>query len=144
MQLEKRVESVIWFFNNEEVSTRTLETRDPEQFGQWFAQAQKEYQAFAQNRGMTFKAPDQPRNTVLDKTYQSEQPAPNYFSYFITFLPILLGLFLLWVIFSRQMKGGSAGGAMAFGKSPARMLTREQIKVAFKDVAGCEEAKRRT
>ena len=36
---------------------------------------------------------------------------------------------------------GSAGGAMNFGKSPAKMLTREQIKVTFKDVAGCEEAK---
>ncbi len=135
-----KVSDVIWFYNNQEMSTRTLEQQNPEQFSQWFAQAQKEYTAFEQNRGLGFKAADQPRNTVLDKTYTNEQPATNYFSIFITFLPILLGLFLLYVIFSRQMKG-SAGGAMNFGKSPAKMLTREQIKVTFKDVAGCEEAK---
>ncbi len=56
--------------------------------------------------------------------------------------PILL-LIGVWVYFMRQMQGGGAGGrgAMSFGKSKARMLNADQIKVNFGDVAGCDEAK---
>jgi cell division protease FtsH len=56
--------------------------------------------------------------------------------------PILL-LIGVWVYFMRQMQGGGAGGrgAMSFGKSKAKMLNAEQLKVSFKDVAGCDEAK---
>jgi cell division protease FtsH len=55
--------------------------------------------------------------------------------------PILL-LIAVWVYFMRQMQGGAGGrGAMSFGKSKARMLTADQIKVTFNDVAGVEEAK---
>ena len=135
-----QVADVIWFFNNQELSTKALERQDPETYSQWFAQAKAEHDSFEANKGMAFRAADQPRNAALDKTFQSEQPPTNYFGYFITFLPILLGLFILWIIFSRQMKGG-ASGAMTFGKSPAKMLSKEDIKVTFKDVAGCEEAK---
>lgn len=42
----------------------------------------------------------------------------------------------------RQMQGGGGrGGAMSFGKSRARMMTEDQVKVNFNDVAGCDEAK---
>jgi cell division protease FtsH len=52
---------------------------------------------------------------------------------------ILLGL---WVFFMRQMQGGGGGrGAMSFGKSKARLLNEDQVKVTFADVAGVEEAK---
>ncbi len=55
--------------------------------------------------------------------------------------PILL-LIAVWVYFMRQMQGGGAGrGAMSFGKSRARMLNADQVKVTFNDVAGVEEAK---
>ncbi len=55
--------------------------------------------------------------------------------------PILL-LIAVWVYFMRQMQGGAGGrGAMSFGKSRARMLAADQIKVTFNDVAGVEEAK---
>ncbi len=55
--------------------------------------------------------------------------------------PILL-LIAVWVYFMRQMQGGGGGrGAMSFGKSRARMLSADQVKVTFNDVAGCEEAK---
>ena len=58
----------------------------------------------------------------------------NWFPLFI-----LIGL---WIFFMRQMQGGGAGrGAMSFGKSKARMLSEDQIKVTFADVAGVEEAK---
>jgi len=39
------------------------------------------------------------------------------------------------------MQGGGKGGAMSFGKSKAKLLNEEQIKISFKDVAGCDEAK---
>ncbi|HKY89750.1 MAG TPA: ATP-dependent metallopeptidase FtsH/Yme1/Tma family protein, partial [Nevskiaceae bacterium] len=55
--------------------------------------------------------------------------------------PILL-LIAVWVYFMRQMQGGGGGrGALSFGKSRARMLTADQVKVTFNDVAGVEEAK---
>ena len=41
----------------------------------------------------------------------------------------------------RQMQGGGGKGAMSFGKSKARLLSEDQIKTTFSDVAGCDEAK---
>jgi len=60
---------------------------------------------------------------------------------FISWFPMLL-LIAVWIFFMRQMQGGGAGrGAMSFGKSKARMLGEDQVKVTFNDVAGVEEAK---
>ena len=62
-------------------------------------------------------------------------------SIFINWFPLLL-LVGVWIFFMRQMQGGAGGrGAMSFGKSKARMLTEEQNKTTFEDVAGVEEAK---
>jgi len=48
----------------------------------------------------------------------------------------------LWIFFMRQMQGGGGGrGAMSFGKSKAKLLNEDQVKVTFADVAGVEEAK---
>ncbi|OBW96249.1 ATP-dependent zinc metalloprotease FtsH [Gallibacterium salpingitidis] len=57
----------------------------------------------------------------------------------ISWFPMLL-LIGVWIFFMRQMQGGG-GGALKFGKSRARMMTQEQIKTTFADVAGCDEAK---
>lgn len=57
----------------------------------------------------------------------------------ISWFPMLL-LVGVWVFFMRQMQGGG-GRAMSFGKSRAKMLNQDQIKVTFADVAGCDEAK---
>jgi cell division protease FtsH len=60
---------------------------------------------------------------------------------FISWFPMLL-LIGIWVFFLRQMQGGAGGrGAMSFGKSRARMMSEDQVKVTFADVAGVEEAK---
>jgi cell division protease FtsH len=60
---------------------------------------------------------------------------------FISWFPMLL-LIGVWIFFMRQMQGGGAGGrgALNFGKSKARLMEEDKIKVTFKDVAGCEEA----
>ncbi|MDN3505695.1 MAG: ATP-dependent zinc metalloprotease FtsH [Simkaniaceae bacterium] len=142
-QLDKarqQVAGVVWYFNNKELSSRQLEKQDPETYSQWFAGARSEWQEFAANQSTDFKAPDQPRTTALDKTFKSEEPSPNYFGYLLTLLPVLLVVFLLYFVFSKQMKG-MGSGAMTFGKSPARLLSKDNNKVTFKDVAGCDEAK---
>lgn len=137
----QKVGDLIWFFNNREVSSKALEKQNPEEFSLWFAQAKKEWEGFSTNKGTAFKAPDQPRNLVLEKTFKSQEPSPNYFSYiFLTILPVVLVILLLYFIFSRQMKG-MGSGAMNFGKSPAKLLNKSMHKVTFKDVAGVEEAK---
>ncbi|PCI75888.1 cell division protein FtsH [Candidatus Aerophobetes bacterium] len=137
----KAVESVTWFFNDQEMSTKTLMTQSPENYALWFTSASKEWGDFAENQGLPFKAPDQSRNNVLDKTFTSRENSPNYFSYlFFTILPVFFVIMLLYFVFSKQMKGGS-GGAMNFGKSPAKMLNQSSNKVLFGDVAGVVEAK---
>ena len=57
----------------------------------------------------------------------------------ISWFPMLF-LVGVWIFFMRQMQGGG-GKAMSFGKSRAKMLNQDQIKVTFADVAGCDEAK---
>ncbi len=60
----------------------------------------------------------------------------------IASFPVLL-IILLFMFFMRNMGGGAGGknGPMSFGKSKAKMLSEDQIKVTFEDVAGCDEAK---
>ncbi len=59
---------------------------------------------------------------------------------FISWFPMLL-LFGLLIFFMRQMQGGGGRGALSFGKSRARMIEEDQVKVTFADVAGADEAK---
>jgi len=60
---------------------------------------------------------------------------------FISWFPMLL-LIAVWIFFMRQMQGGAGGrGALSFGKSRARLLGEDQVKITFADVAGVEEAK---
>ncbi len=57
--------------------------------------------------------------------------------------PILI-IIALFFFFMRQMQGGGAGGKggpMSFGKSKAKLLGEDQIKITFADVAGVDEAK---
>lgn len=58
----------------------------------------------------------------------------------VSFLPFILIVSLLYFLFVRQLKNAGKG-AMSFGKSKAKMLTREKDSITFKDVAGCDEAK---
>ena len=58
----------------------------------------------------------------------------------IGFLPIALFLLVLYFLFRQQIRMAGKG-ALNFGKSKARMLSRDKNKITFKDVAGVEEAK---
>ncbi|MDR1012245.1 MAG: ATP-dependent zinc metalloprotease FtsH [Coxiellaceae bacterium] len=61
---------------------------------------------------------------------------------FINWFPMIF-LIGVWLFFMRQMQGGGSGkgGPFSFGRSKARLLSNDQIKVTFADVAGVEEAK---
>ncbi len=78
-----------------------------------------------------------------DVKFSGEMPkeTPWILQLLFNAFPILL-LIAVWVYFMRQMQGGGGGrGAMSFGKSKARMLNADQVKITFNDVAGVEEAK---
>ena len=76
----------------------------------------------------------------ISATPQKEQNL--FISLLINSFPVIL-LIGVWIYFMRQMQGGMGGGrgAMSFGKSKAKLLGEDQIKVTFADVAGIEEAK---
>ena len=79
-------------------------------------------------------------NNVSIKAAPPEKPS-ILMTILINWFPLFI-LIGLWIFFMRQMQGGAGGrGAMSFGKSRARMLSEDQVKVTFQDVAGAEEAK---
>ncbi len=83
---------------------------------------------------------------LLDNKVRIEAQPPDrqgiLMQIFISWFPFLL-LIAVWIYLMRQMQGGGAGGrgALSFGKSRARMLGEDQVRVTFNDVAGVEEAK---
>src|SRR5476651_1871220 len=58
----------------------------------------------------------------------------------LSVLPVLIIIGFLYFLFSRQLRQAGRG-ALNFGKSRAKLLTRDRDKVTFGDVAGCDEAK---
>ena len=62
-----------------------------------------------------------------------------WWSILIQLSPILV-LVALWFFMIRQMQSGG-NKALSFGKSRARLLSMQQKKITFKDVAGVDEAK---
>ena len=93
----------------------------------------------------TSYAPDDPtlvdtlvKNNVQVKAEPQEE-APWYMTVLISWFPMLL-LIGVWIFFMRQMQGGG-GKAMSFGRSRAKMISQEETKVTFADVAGVDEAK---
>src|SRR5437762_11038128 len=72
--------------------------------------------------------------TITAKPDESE---PWYLVLLVQWLPVLV-LVGAWFIFMRQMQIGG-GKAMSFGKSRAKLLTENQHKITFSDVAAVEE-----
>jgi cell division protease FtsH len=65
--------------------------------------------------------------------------SPWYLSLLVSWFPMIV-LIGVWIFFMRQMQAGG-GKALSFGKSRARLLSDQQEKVTFQDVAGIDEAK---
>lgn len=85
-------------------------------------------------------------DVLLDNNVSIEGKAPEQDSVWTQLLvasfPILI-IIAVFMFFMRQMQGGGGGGKgpMSFGKSKARLLSEDQIKTNFSDVAGVDEAK---
>ncbi len=83
---------------------------------------------------------------LLNNNVQVEGKKPEQQSIWTQLLvasfPILV-IIAVFMFFMRQMQGGGGGkgGPMSFGKSKAKLLSDDQIKTTFDDVAGCDEAK---
>lgn len=75
---------------------------------------------------------------VIIKGKPPEQP--GLLMHLLNLLPWII-LFAIWIYVLRQQTGGGRGGAFSFGRSRARLLGEDQVKVTFADVAGVEEAK---
>ncbi len=94
--------------------------------------------------------PAMPDNGLMDllikQKVKVEGVAPEQQSWWMQLLvasfPVII-VVALFMFFMRQMQGGGGGrgGPMTFGKSRARLLSEDQIKTNFNDVAGCDEAK---
>lgn len=77
---------------------------------------------------------------LIDSGISTRSQDNTFGKIMMSLLPVLLLIVLIFFLFRHQMK--SAGrGAMSFGKSKAKLLTMDQQKVTFKDVAGIQEAK---
>jgi cell division protease FtsH len=80
-------------------------------------------------------------NNVVIEGKQPEQQS-IWTQLLVASFPILV-IIAVFMFFMRQMQGGGGGrgGPMSFGKSKARLLSEDQVKTTFADVAGCDEAK---
>ena len=100
---------------------------------------------FRDESGFKTFAPDDPdlirtlRDQGVRVAAKPEEGDPWYVAILVQWFPMLL-LIGVWVFFMRQMQMGG-GKAMSFGKSRAKLLTENQQRVTFSDVAGVEEAK---
>ncbi len=78
-------------------------------------------------------------NGVKIKVTKPERPSA-FMQFFMSWGPILL-LVAVWIYFMRRQQANGAGGQMGFGKSRAKLMEEDQVKIGFNDVAGVEEAK---
>ena len=92
-----------------------------------------------------FRASGRLTDTNLEKLQKSqkftEQPATTLLAQIASqIIPFLLIIGLLYFLFIRQLRNAGRG-AMNFGKSRAKLLTRDRDRITFAEVAGCDEAK---
>jgi cell division protease FtsH len=102
--------------------------------------------AWREKDGNSYKtyAPEDPemikllreKRVIINAKKEDETP---WYSYLINWFPMLL-LIGLWLFFMRQVQVGG-GKALSFGKSKAKILTKEHNRVTFEHVAGIDEAK---
>ena len=79
------------------------------------------------------------KNQGIIPNYKREEKQGFLATLLINWLPMIL-LFLFFFFFLRQLQAGG-GKAMSFGKARAKMLTENDKRITFVDVAGVEEAK---
>ncbi|MFD6176638.1 MULTISPECIES: ATP-dependent zinc metalloprotease FtsH [unclassified Isoptericola] len=80
------------------------------------------------------------KSADLKDGFDSQVPQPSFWSSMLGFLiPFLIIGVVFWFILSR-MQGGGRNGVMGFGKSKAKLISKDMPQVTFADVAGVDEA----
>jgi len=125
--------------------TDFLSMVEDERVAEVVIQGQEIYiQDINRNQYKTYSPQDTDMIPMLRKkgvSIKAKPPAesPWYMSILVSWFPMLV-LIGVWVFFMRQMQSGG-GKALSFGKSRARLMSDQQEKVTFDDVAGIDEAK---
>jgi len=101
----------------------------------WKEKDEKPYKTYAPEDPEMIKFLREKR-VIINAKKEEETP---WYSYLINWFPMLL-LIGLWLFFMRQVQVGG-GKALSFGKSKAKILTKEHNRVTFERVAGIDEAK---
>ena len=79
------------------------------------------------------------RNSGIEFDFKNQ--TMGAMDYILQFSPWILIIFI-WIFLMRRMQsGGGPSGIFSFAKSRAKMISPDNPKITFKDVAGCEEAK---
>ena len=88
------------------------------------------------------------KNSGLLKIFRDEKNRsyipedPFVWQTLLAMLPWLFILMMIWFFVSRQMRAASGpGGVLSFGRSRARLVKKERVKITFDDVAGIDDAK---
>ncbi len=82
---------------------------------------------------------DTMRQKNIDVKFKQPAGSGLWVQIFTYFFPVLL-IIGFWIFMIRQMQSGG-NKALSFGKSRAKLLSNQQKRVTFKDVAGVDEAK---
>jgi len=120
---------------NGDISTAEFQTKDEKVVGE-LADGEQTYEVFL------------PKDTVdeySDLAVESEvevsadpQTGSVWVSVLFQFLPILIILGFFFFLMQQMQGGGNR--VMSFGKAKARLVTKDQPKITFSDVAGLDEA----
>ncbi len=121
--------------NNNEIADVTIEGNVAQ--GKYRNSDQQFHLIVPANNPNLLKALDDHKDTT--KTTFKDNQGWNWPMALVQFSPFLL-LGVLWFVMIRQMQTGG-NKALSFGKSRARLLSMQQKKITFKDVAGVDEAK---
>ncbi|HEU4811687.1 MAG TPA: ATP-dependent zinc metalloprotease FtsH [Nocardioides sp.] len=97
------------------------------------------YWVDGQQTGIIDAVDEQVDEGTIEKA-NSENPQPSLVgSILATLLPFAL-IILLFLFLMNQVQGGGGRGVMQFGKSKAKLISKDMPKSTFSDVAGCDEA----
>ncbi|MFD6455443.1 ATP-dependent zinc metalloprotease FtsH, partial [Nocardia sp. NPDC060220] len=105
-------------------------------------------EATSNNAKIVAKYPSGGENSaqVLDAVQKSGAPydtvvkQESWLSQLLLFIVPMVLLVGLFIFVMSRMQGGGRGGMMGFGKSKAKLLTKDMPKTTFQDVAGADEA----
>lgn len=131
--IEKDTVSSVTIQQNREVPTGEVDVRlkddDTEYF--FYVSDVKEVQTYLSSKGVAYTLGDVPKENWMAELLPTLIIVG---AFFILFMMVLGGRV--------QQTGGAANRMTDFGKSRARMTTKENVRVRFKDVAGLEEEKK--